>query len=853
MKKRITRFKKPSVPFDSKETRMEMPDNFIQENNIHLESSALEEYEIIRQIGSGAAGMVYEAIHKHLKRRVAIKVLKPHLCKNPVVLERFNREGATIAKLKHENIATIYDFVSKGDMHYIVMEYIEGTTLEELMRKAKKIPVQESVRIIMGVLRGLNIAHNNNIIHRDIKPSNIIINSKGNPILFDFGLAKLKDVAKNISNIPIGTPSYMAPEQFQEQLKHTISARTDFFSLGVMFYEMISGELPFLGNSFSVIMHKIINEEPLAPSKIDLHVPKDLDKIISKLLEKNADFRYNSAREILEDLDCFRQNLPLKHIKKWLWNSIKRFVYRFIKNKFFIVITILLSAFFLAYSIFTHIESRLERTKWKNVYTLASDSFLKKDWTFFNGFHERSQLTDVQRNQMIIPLKNESLIINTPQDIFGIYYLLNSSDVKADFTFQKIMKLDPNQPSRVGFFISSEKDRPSGYIFYITEGIAYFAKGFVENTVLEKPVPPETYIDNKINVTMFKKEAVITILINGKDFFSYQDFMPLSSPENGYAGFIGENLRMKIHSMKIFSLSLPQKTRPVLIGQKLMELGEYEKALAVYKDIVSDIQDKETVNSAHYQIGLIHFKLGEYEKAIKEFNNIISNTENVVLQSKCFYHKAMMYLQDKNIDLAKENFLKAKSTSPSRSSDLNILAGVFSYITANTIVNIEDAINHETILDFMLNNFPDYKFSFIHEPKEIALFYFRKKEYKRSRRMFQLISEEFSVKKDYCAWSYLMIGESYRMEGLPDLAWTAYDDVGKHFPNQKWLGAWALHRKAQILIEKGEKDKATKIFQHIINVYKPFMDIRYKDEGEDIYSNIVYRSYDEIQKLKSRF
>ncbi|MBN1521314.1 MAG: serine/threonine protein kinase, partial [Candidatus Aureabacteria bacterium] len=156
--------------FHKKETKIDISSSLIETHDLPFISSAIEDYHIVRQIGSGATGIVYEAFHKQLKRRVAIKILKTHLCKNKVVLERFSREGETIARLKHENIATIYDFVSKGDMHYIVMEFIEGSELEGIMKKVKKIPFEESVNIIMGVLRGLNMAHESNIIHRDIKP-----------------------------------------------------------------------------------------------------------------------------------------------------------------------------------------------------------------------------------------------------------------------------------------------------------------------------------------------------------------------------------------------------------------------------------------------------------------------------------------------------------------------------------------------------------------------------------------------------------------------------------------------------------------------------------------------------------
>jgi serine/threonine protein kinase len=575
----------------NRETRIGVPDELAGEDAFDIENSAIEDYQIVRKIGSGATGIVFEAQHRQLKRRVAIKVLKTHLCKNKVVLERFRREGETIARLKHENVATVFDFVSKGDMHYIVMEYIEGTVLEDIMRRVGKLPVHESVNIIMGVLRGLNIAHENNIVHRDIKPSNITINTKGVPVLFDFGLAKLKNEAKNISTIPVGTPSYMAPEQFQDQLKDRISQRTDFFSLGVMFYEMVTGELPFQGESFSSVMNKIITQDPLPPSKVETSIPKKLDKIILRLLEKDPDFRYRSAREILEDLDCFRKNQPLKHIKNWPLNTMRRFVYRFIlKNPYFITPVVILVSFGLAFYLFRYYERLSERTSWIHSYTLESAADMDKDWAFFEGYHEKSQLSVVQRTQSIIPVSRDALILNSSMPIFGVFGGLTSSEVKIDCRLEQVVRLDPTKPSRAGVFICSQQDMLSGYIFYFSEGQAYFSRNFIENVVMKKSVPAEVLLNKKVRVALQKEGSDVNVLLDGRPFFQYHDFIPLSSPEYGFSGIFGENIRMKVEEVSLYALGMPSKTSPVMVGQKLMELGEYQKALEVYKDVVTRLQ-----------------------------------------------------------------------------------------------------------------------------------------------------------------------------------------------------------------------------------------------------------------------
>ena len=402
--------------------------------------------------------------------------------------------------------------------------------------------------------------------------------------------------------------------------------------------------------------------------------------------------------------------------------------------------------------------------------------------------------------------------------------------------------------------LSSNKELPDKFAHELTP-FAYFAKNFIENIIIEKPVPPDVFIHEKLHIIMRKEGSEITVEVNGKPFLSYQDFMPLSSPENGFCGIIGENVRLKLDHMEVFSLGMPQKTSPVIIGQKLMELGEYEKALAIYKEIISDIQDEKAVTSARYQVGIIDSKLGNDSEAIKAFQYLIDHSSNPVVQSKSYYQKAMIFLRQHDMEQAEKNFLSARNIYPSHAIDLNILAGVFNYINTHPIDSLEEAKCHEDVLNFMFRYFPDFKASFIREPKRIALYYFSKKEYEKSRRVFKTITQRYPFKKDYCAWSYLMIGETYRFEGFLDLAIRAYDEVTESYPDFQWIGAWAMHRKADILVERGDNEQAVKIFQEIIKKYKQDIMAKYRDGMEATYEvdDIVYKSYLEIQKLIDKY
>ncbi|MEN8152868.1 MAG: protein kinase [Acidobacteriota bacterium] len=261
----------------------------------------ISHYRILEKIGEGGMGEVYLAEDTKLDRKVALKFLPPALTLNDDAKERFHREAQAAAALNHPNIVTIYEINEHEDQTYIAMEYVDGQTLKEAINSKFKIQnskfdIEEIINITSQICEGLKCAHEAGIVHRDIKPQNIIINKEGQVKILDFGLAKLKGVSQ-LTKEPstLGTVHYMSPEQAKGL---EVDHRSDVWSLGVILYEMLTGELPFKGDYDQAVIYSILNEEPDTLSGISSGVQKEFEDIINKMLEKDPDQRYQTVNEV---------------------------------------------------------------------------------------------------------------------------------------------------------------------------------------------------------------------------------------------------------------------------------------------------------------------------------------------------------------------------------------------------------------------------------------------------------------------------------------------------------------------------------------------------------------------------
>jgi serine/threonine-protein kinase len=258
-------------------------------------------YELLEKIGGGGMAVVYKAKCHLLKRYVAVKILRPELVENEEFVNRFKRESQSAASLSHPNIVNMYDVGQEGDIHYIVMEYVDGKTLKEYIHEKSRLESEEAVKIASQICSALNHAHNNNIVHRDIKPQNILISKDGTVKVADFGIARAVNSATVTmagANV-IGSVHYFSPEQARGGY---VDKKSDIYSLGIVLYEMVTGVVPFEGDSAISVALKHIQEKVTPPGEINPDIPKSIQYIIERAIEKDLNKRYHDAAEMLSDL-----------------------------------------------------------------------------------------------------------------------------------------------------------------------------------------------------------------------------------------------------------------------------------------------------------------------------------------------------------------------------------------------------------------------------------------------------------------------------------------------------------------------------------------------------------------------
>ncbi|HEY4240568.1 MAG TPA: serine/threonine-protein kinase [Kofleriaceae bacterium] len=259
--------------------------------------------QIVEEVASGGMAVVYRAIQDPLGRTVAIKALKSSAATEENVATRFEREAMSLAALQHENIIHVYDFHRERGALFIVMEYVQGIDLYDLLDKAGRLPYDVAAIIAMQVARALDYVHFRGIVHRDIKPANVMIARTGGVKVMDFGIARdtsFGDLTE--AGTGIGTPAYMSPEQV---LGDKLDARSDIFSLGVVLYQMVTGKKPFVEDEKRSAMHKIRLEKHVGARKVNPEVPRELDRIIDKCLEKQPRDRWRSAQHMVMALERF--------------------------------------------------------------------------------------------------------------------------------------------------------------------------------------------------------------------------------------------------------------------------------------------------------------------------------------------------------------------------------------------------------------------------------------------------------------------------------------------------------------------------------------------------------------------
>ncbi|HEV8062036.1 MAG TPA: serine/threonine-protein kinase [Gemmataceae bacterium] len=270
-------------------------------------------YQLLEKLGQGSMGTVYKARQISLNRLVAVKMLHPRLAAKSDLLQRLVREAHAAAKLSHNNIVQAIDVGSAGNLHYFAMEYVEGTSIRDLLEKGWKFNEAEALDIIIPVAQALQHAHKRELIHRDVKPANIILTNDRVPKLADLGMARETEnveMAKAERGMTIGTPFYISPEQIRGRID--IDGRADIYSLGATLYHMVTGQPPFPGSKIEPVLEAHLYNELVPPDHLNTALSSGLGEVVEYMMAKDRTQRYNSAEDLLIDLECLARGQPPK-------------------------------------------------------------------------------------------------------------------------------------------------------------------------------------------------------------------------------------------------------------------------------------------------------------------------------------------------------------------------------------------------------------------------------------------------------------------------------------------------------------------------------------------------------------